>query len=116
MWEIHYSDSTFVSWFEYTPFTIPRRMDVIAIIQSDTEHVWTMTPPYDYYMWDKRHGLQYQWFPGDINGLFQYLATPGEKAVLQGTWIDKHAYRRIVNEVNDRIGKKSGYNANEPKF
>ena len=112
MWIVYYSDGSSLSSDEYTPFNLPRRRDVQVIAQEDKEHNWVTVPAYDYYMWDARYG-EPQWYAGDINGLFQYLDSEGEKAVLFGTWIDKHQYRKILSDVTERLGNKQGYDARE---
>ena len=115
-WEIHYSDKSYLSSEDCTPFSIlkGKRDSVQVIVQTDTEHVWVTVPANDFYMWDARGG-DAQWFDGDYAGLILYLLTPGHKAVLLGEHIDKYRYREILNSVIERLGKKTGYNRGERK-
>lgn len=114
MWEIHYTDSTYISSEDCTPFAIEKRIDVQVIIQEDSEHNWVTLSGYDFYMWDARGGRP-QWYGGDIFGLDHYLQKPGHRCVVFGGHIDKYLFRKIFNIARKRLGEKSGFNNNERK-
>lgn len=111
-WEVYFSDGTFVSSKDATPFSIEHREDVQVIIQEEKEHVWrTLTA--EYYVWDDRGEGPKWWRVNDQFGLDWYFRKPGEKCVLFGTWIEKDDFRRIFNKARANFGEKSGFDADE---
>lgn len=114
MWEVHYSDESFVTSEDFTPYSIEKRSRVQVIIQPESEHNWVTLSGYDYYMWDDRGGGA-KWFGGDREGLSDYLRQPGYKCVLIGEMIDKALFRKILNKAIERLGEKSGYDRLERK-
>ncbi len=84
-WLIVYHDTATFSDSDGDPWDAPG-WGVTVIAQTNGTNI--LKGGEGYYWWDHD-----QWFSGDLMGLFQYLAEPGDgKAVVFGKWIDRDQY------------------------
>lgn len=89
MWTIFYSDREPFSSEHGSPFEAPAR-GVLAILDV---HVQVMTG-FDFYWWNGD-----EWLGGEIFGLWDYLASPGEKTVKFGRTVPDADYQATVAEA-----------------
>ena len=111
-WAVYYSDNTVISSNDFTPFEIPRRVDVQVVVQESKDHRWVTKSGFDFYCWDDRGG-GWKWFGADYSGLMQYLQHPGEKCVLHGYEIDKDCFREIFDRARSEWGNKEIFERGE---
>lgn len=111
-WQVWYSDGTYISSEDVTPYCIERRTDVQVIVQGDKEKGWVTKSGHDFYVWDDRGGGA-KWFNATYSGREQYLMKPGYKCILFGYEIDKKAFYEIFNAARKEFGEKLSYERNE---
>lgn len=114
-WIIYYDDGSTYTNLDGTPWDAPGRK-VVCIAQVNEETGWGARANMDYYVWDTRGNIE-EWWGVDINGLWDYLADPGQKKVVFGYMTSKRRYNEILAQMRDdeRLPKKAGWYKNEPK-
>lgn len=108
MWRIYYDDGSTFSSNDGPPEDAPA-LGVICIAQPDPEVGRHIVSGFDYY-W-----FTYEWWGGDLFGLFDYLITPGHKTVKFGRTVSNTDFSEIVNRAKTDSGlpEKSARRRNE---
>lgn len=110
MWRIYYSDKTYISNEDCSPYSVERRGDVQVIVQDNKGVGWYTQSGDDYYVWDDR-GRGARWWGVDRFGLYSYLKKPGMKCILFGETIENEDFYDIIRMIkeDETLPPKAGY-------
>lgn len=86
MYRIYYDDGT---TYQGDPYNAPA-FGVLVIIEDDPEAGRVLIENGDYYCYREA-----RWYAMDIIGLFDYLASPGEKKVIFGRIVPNELFREV---------------------
>ena len=108
-WAIYYSDGSIYTYQDGNPEDAPV-IGVQYIAQEDKNNNWVSLCNSDFYIWDKRDGVE-KWYCASNAGRENYMRHPGWKKVLIGEWIGDLTYTAISKRVTDdiQVARKTGY-------
>lgn len=116
-WAVYYVTNDYkgytvaTSW-DYTPFSLPVRNNVVVIMRKDQDHNWLTLSGYDYYYWEAKGGKA-RWWGANYDGYQNYMKRPGHRCVLFGEFIEDDLFRTIFDIARNSYGDKTGFGKEE---
>lgn len=104
-WTIYYEADRSFSDTDGSPWDAPRT-GVVVIARSDPEVGYRLIHGEDYYYYEPdRDG----WQCSDLIGMADHLMRASRPLVLFGRTVPTEEYRRVLTDLRERYGDKSGY-------